>query len=269
MADGPDIAHSFGDPDSSGIVSELIAFLDSVRADPIIRGEKSSRVSALSIPPDGKVLDVGCGTADDAAALARMAPTVGIDISRQILAEAHRRHPHLPLSVSSSDALPFRDGAFSSLYCDRLLQHVDSPTKALQEMARVVAVGGSAVFHEPDFGLTTVVPDNDRVAAQLVRAQVERTRHGDIGRSLADLVSRAGFAVVTRETRTTSISDFRSAAAALPYRSLAKAAGLDVPLGRSRLNTWIGQALRAHHEGRFTVTVYRFTVVAVRYASTP
>lgn len=108
-----------------------------------------ARVRAF-FPGDAQVLELGCGSGADAAALEtqglRMTPTDG---SLAMLAVAAQRHPalasrfvHAPLP----GPLPFADGAFDGVLAIAVLQHLTlaGVKVALVEIARVLRVGGRA-----------------------------------------------------------------------------------------------------------------------------
>jgi ubiquinone/menaquinone biosynthesis C-methylase UbiE len=99
---------------------------------------------------DRDVLEIGCGTGlilrhvDRVASLA-----VGIDISEQMLRQAHRRG--LNVARASATALPFSDEVFDLVYSFKVLAHVPELERALAEAARVTRVGGELVleFYNP------------------------------------------------------------------------------------------------------------------------
>ncbi len=92
----------------------------------------------------GRVLEVGCGTGrnlplyGDGAAL-----VVGLDPAHGALRSARRRAPGVPLVVASAEALPFRAGAFDTVVSGLVFCSVADPMRALAEVRRVLAPGGS------------------------------------------------------------------------------------------------------------------------------
>ena len=124
--------------------------------------------------PDDLVLDVAGGTGALAAALAgRVAEVTVSDVSEPMLA-----HVHAPARavVARAEQLPFPDGSFDLVACIRSLHHVDSPTRALDEMARVLRPGGRIVIE--DF---LADPDPDRARRW---EEIERLRDHDHRRLL-------------------------------------------------------------------------------------
>ena len=105
--------------------------------------------------PGDQVLDVAGGTGALAEALAgRVGEVTVSDISEPML--AYVAAPARAV-VARAEQLPFPDSSFDLVACVRALHHVDSPTRALDEMARVVRPGGRIVIE--DF---LADPDPDR-----------------------------------------------------------------------------------------------------------
>jgi len=107
-------------------------------------------------PAGGKALDVCCGTGDFALELARQGATavVGVDFGREMLALAAGKAQAAGLSgriqwqLADALELPFRDGAFLCVTSGFSLRNVDDVSRALREMARVVAAGGRVAVLE-------------------------------------------------------------------------------------------------------------------------
>jgi demethylmenaquinone methyltransferase/2-methoxy-6-polyprenyl-1,4-benzoquinol methylase len=111
-------------------------------------------VSRTAAGPGETVLDVATGTGAVAAELiARTGCTVvGLDQSREMLAEARRRLPAgVQLVEGEADHLPFPDASFAALTFTYLMRYVDDPGVTLGELARVVRPGGTIAGLE--FGL--------------------------------------------------------------------------------------------------------------------
>ena len=92
----------------------------------------------------GSLLDIGCGTKPYAGLLAaHVKGHVGLD------------HPETPHGRSRIDLLasayrvPVRDGAFDSVLCTAVLEHLEEPEAALRECHRVLKEGGVALYSVP------------------------------------------------------------------------------------------------------------------------
>jgi SAM-dependent methyltransferase len=114
---------------------------------PRIGDEHRIALSMLDLSPNDRVLDVACGpgnfTRDFARATGR-GLVVGIDASKTMLAVAVRKTESANLAYVRGDAcaLPFRDGSFDAICCFAALYLIQEPTRALDEIARVLAPSG-------------------------------------------------------------------------------------------------------------------------------
>src|SRR5262245_2847235 len=70
-------------------------------------------LDAAAVSPGQRVLDLACGPGYvAAAAAARGAEVVALDISAAMVAEARRRHPHLDVRRSAAERVELADGSF-------------------------------------------------------------------------------------------------------------------------------------------------------------
>src|SRR5262249_48981294 len=67
-----------------------------------------------------------------------------------------------PFVVGSAEELPFADGSFDALWSITVLEHVQHPEKALQEVARVLKPGGVA-YLAPAWHCRTWAAEGDQV----------------------------------------------------------------------------------------------------------
>jgi SAM-dependent methyltransferase len=90
-------------------------------------------------------LDLGCGTADLAAAAPQEAEVVGVDIALRWLVVARRRFPDdatVTLICADAAHLPFADASFGQVFSLGMLEHCLDPDGVLEEAARVLVDGG-------------------------------------------------------------------------------------------------------------------------------
>ncbi|GGQ66777.1 class I SAM-dependent methyltransferase [Couchioplanes azureus] len=119
---------------------------------PVVAIDARHSMAVLAPAPGERVLDAGCGTGRNLAAmLAAGARPSGVDFSPGMLAVARRRHPGVPLIEADLEGrLPFGDGEFDAVYCALLAEHLAEPGRAMAEFARVLRPGGRlvlSVFH--------------------------------------------------------------------------------------------------------------------------
>jgi ubiquinone/menaquinone biosynthesis C-methylase UbiE len=121
-------------------------------------------------PPPGRVLDVGTGTGAGAFAVARRFPhahVVGVDMAGAMLEQARRNLPdelreRVEFRQADASALPFPDGAFDLAAHANMIPFFD-------EVARVVAPGGSALFAFSSGDQTPIYVPPQRLRAELGR----------------------------------------------------------------------------------------------------
>jgi SAM-dependent methyltransferase len=92
----------------------------------------------------GRALDAGCGTGFQASALAELGYVVhGVDISAGLLGIARAKLPRTALALATLEDLPYREATFDVVTCcGSTLSFLDTPGRALNEMARVLRPGG-------------------------------------------------------------------------------------------------------------------------------
>lgn len=92
--------------------------------------------------PDGRLLDVGCGTGSLAAAMAARGPTIGVDVAVPYLAYARRQVVPVRFVAGAASRLPFAAGVFAGAAAQLVLNFVGDPVAAVREMRRVTRPGG-------------------------------------------------------------------------------------------------------------------------------
>jgi len=100
--------------------------------------------AAELLPPDGTVLDVGCGVGHSYHLLSPR-ETVGVDIEPDALIGQERR-----TIVADMRELPLPDGGFGSFLAVQSIEHVGEPDRVLAEARRVLDPGGTAVLVTPN-----------------------------------------------------------------------------------------------------------------------
>lgn len=125
----------------------------------------------LIVPPGSVVLDIGCGTGAVLEAFAGADRTlVGLDASTGMLAEARKRKAlrSAPLYAQPADQpWPIYDGTIDVAISLAMLEFVPNLDVALDELARVLRVGGAALLTTED------VVDWDGVPRELVEQRYD------------------------------------------------------------------------------------------------
>ena len=94
----------------------------------------------------GKVLDVGCGEMPFRSMLGKDAIYTGIDVAG---AQEFGMQTHPDIVAFDGVLIPFPDATFDHIMCTEVLEHVESPHVLVEEMRRVLRIGGTIVVTVP------------------------------------------------------------------------------------------------------------------------
>ena len=182
-------------------------FMDTSHALRTASAYKQRIMEQLALQEGATVLDVGCGTGQDAQDLARaVGPrgrVVGIDCSETMLQVARARADQLPIEYVLADAtqLPFADASFDCCQASRVLGYLPEPALAIAEMVRVARPGARIVAADADFDLTVVEIPDRALVRKIVHAICDQREQGWIGRQMPRLFRQAGLADITVDGR--------------------------------------------------------------------
>jgi ubiquinone/menaquinone biosynthesis C-methylase UbiE len=267
---GPPEFGGFSDLDRTGQADVYAAYLDDVRGLGAVAEWKERSFAALEPRPGAVLVDVGCGTGEDARALARrVAPggrAIGVDASEAMVAEARRRaaeEGETAVEFVRSDvaALDLPSASVDGCRAERVLQHVEDPGAAVAEMARVVRPGGMVVAAEPDWGTLVIDAGDPATAAEVAVAAARRVRSGLVGRTLRRLVLDAGLVEVGTAARTLVVTDRARAEMLFDLPGAAAQAVADGRLERDRAGAWLDDLARADARSRLLVAMTAFMAV--------
>jgi malonyl-CoA O-methyltransferase len=116
-----------------------------------VREELLARLPYFKLAPK-RIVDLGCGTGEGAAALRRQfkrADTVALDLAPGMLAQARRRsRPWRRFARICADAaaLPLATGSVDLIFSSLMLQWCEQPQAVFAEIARVLRSGGLLLF---------------------------------------------------------------------------------------------------------------------------
>lgn len=117
-----------------------------VRLSPIYLAYLRLRYCLAALEPiEERVLDVGCGGGGFAKSIKVHRPDLkvhGVDISKQAIGVAKKDSRGVVFQVGDVCDLPYSNNSFEAVVFGELLEHIESPRKALQEMARVLKPEG-------------------------------------------------------------------------------------------------------------------------------
>jgi SAM-dependent methyltransferase len=125
----------------------------------------------------GLVIDVGCGGGNMAKAIKRERPELdvaGVDVSKSAIEWAGREPGGVDFRLAEPQGLPYESERASVVTMFDVLEHVDDPSVALREIARVLKPGGL-------FYLAVPLEDQPWTIYRLIRAGRwwrSKLRHG-------------------------------------------------------------------------------------------
>ncbi|WP_229069617.1 methyltransferase domain-containing protein [Actinoplanes sp. DH11] len=202
----------------------LLDALTEMGRHPEIRRVRRVAFEMLAPAPGQRLLDAGSGSGEVARRLAReVAPTgevVALDHSASITAAAVARHDGSAVRYLTGDvcALDLPSDAFDGVWCERVLQHVESADRAIDELIRVTRPGGRICLVDTDWsslafdGMPSGLGD---VVLAHVRGHFTPKQH-DMGRTLRRRLVAAGLTDLAAVPVTCVFTSPDSAAVVLP-----------------------------------------------------
>lgn len=105
-----------------------------------------------AVPASATIVDIGCSTGfllEDVRRAHPRATLVGIDLVAAGLRKAHAAVPDAQLLQADACDLPIDDASVDAVVSANLLEHIPDDSRALSEVARVLAPGARAVIVVP------------------------------------------------------------------------------------------------------------------------
>ncbi len=142
-------------------------------------------------PSPTHALDLGTGTGAGARAVAQLFPgaaVVGADLSEEMLAQARRTLPddlagRVRFEAADASRLPYGDGSFDLVTLSNMIPFFD-------ELARVLAPGGTVVFAFSGGAGTPIYVPPERLRAELERRGFTEFAEFEAGRGNAFLARK-------------------------------------------------------------------------------
>lgn len=265
MAD--DLASGFQSVDRASDFEVFASCLTLIDSLPFFAEGKRESYDLLAPVPGSRILEVGCGLGDDAAALAaRVAPggsVLAIDGSQAMVEEARRRHDNvdgLSFEVADATQLPYQSASFDGCRIDRVLQHIADPGAAIAEMARVLRPGGVLVAFDNDWETLTIDSPNRPVTRTILNAWCDRFPSGWIGRRMRALFLDAGLGDVETRPKTLVCTDLDIADRVFSLFATADGLVNGGTIDRDDADRWRNGLRAANADGRFFASYTGFLV---------
>lgn len=107
-------------------------------------------IASLRLPPAARILDAGCGSGRNMLELSRHGTISGIEVSEASVALAREREAGEVFAGSVLD-MPYPADSFDLAVCLDVIEHLEDDLRALRELRRVVAPGGSLLVTVPAY----------------------------------------------------------------------------------------------------------------------
>ena len=234
----------------------FIRFVDAANEMESVKECKRKMFDLMNIQPGDHVLDLGCGTGDDAREMAQQVGpngwVIGLDNSDIMIAEARRRAEHTGLAVDfrlgDAHHLEFATGTFEVCRAERLLMHVPEPHRVVAEMTRVLKPGGRVVIFDFDWDAIVIAHPNKELTREIVLTVSDSIRNGQIGRWLPGLIRAAGLVniSVTPHTILPDLTFFKQI-----YGGTLKRAQETDKLAAEAVTTWWSQLEEVDQGGQY------------------
>jgi SAM-dependent methyltransferase len=260
------------DPDA------LVELMDETARWPAVIALRAFEADHLALAPGQSLLDVGCGRAEVACALAPSVQpggrVVGIDASEAMLADARRRAERLGIDIElrtgDATALDLPAGGFDAVRSERMLQWLAEPPAAVRELVRVLRPGGRLSLIDTDWRTLAVdLPDRD-AALDVMRAILDaRGPQASAGGQLVNLCRDAGLVdievlPVVHPFTGWDLDERPAPPGIIPVEGLLPELVETGLLEASTAETFTEQYLGAARAGRFFMSLTMFAVAAAK-----
>jgi len=99
---------------------------------------------------DGRLLEIGSGLGHLVGQLEDSFETYGMDLNQWAVKESKAVIDETALQTASAEEIPFADGAFDVVIIKHIVEHLPNPEKAIAEIGRVTAPGGTLILATPN-----------------------------------------------------------------------------------------------------------------------
>ncbi len=114
----------------------------------------SNRFYAIQVRRYGQsgtcLKEIGSGLGHLVGQLDGLFATAAVDVNHWALVQSQAVAPRTLLQVASAEDLPFADASFGVVIIKHVVEHLPHPAKAIAELGRVLAPGGTLILATPN-----------------------------------------------------------------------------------------------------------------------
>jgi ubiquinone/menaquinone biosynthesis C-methylase UbiE len=244
-----------------------MAYLDAVTPTTNAHAYKRLTFALQEIEAGDRLLDLGCGTGDDARAMATAVRSsgriLGVDRSKAMIAEARRRtSSSLPIEFRVGDVyeLESPDESFDGCRADRVFQHLAAPRAALAELLRVCRPGRRVVVADPDWGLVAIDAEDRALTRRLLDFLCDEYANGWAAHQTPGLFRELGVDKVSVTPVTVVLRTLAEAEQLLQLMNLLERALAAEAVAPDDALAWLGNLRRTEDANRFFLAFTGFIV---------
>jgi SAM-dependent methyltransferase len=234
-------------------------------ATPEMRAQRERVIELLSPQPGERILDVGCGPGHLARELGEIAGAGnvrGVDVSEQMLGLA--RELGVDAIHTQGPALPFEDGAFDAAVATQVYEFVEDLPPALEELHRVLRVGGRVLVLDTDWSSIVWHALDPRRMERVLAGWRRRVADPHLPRTLAPRLRAAGFEVTGQEVMT--IFDPRGEPGSYSACQIEHLGASAIGVEPAEVQAWAEDLRQLARTGAYFFSVTRYIFLARRGA---
>ena len=111
----------------------------------------SEFVRLTALPPQSRVIDLGCGSGTFTSLLQQAATTAwGSTSAASSIEVGRRKHPGIELLQGDIEHLPFADASFDGVLLSGVVHHFPDPSRCAAEVSRILRPQGRFVAFDPN-----------------------------------------------------------------------------------------------------------------------
>lgn len=255
------------DVDAQADSGDFADYLEAASAEEQVQRYKQRSHALLDPEPGDRVLDAGCGLGHDVLMLAeRVTPegeVVGIDYSQDMIRrarEAAEETPAVTFATGSILDIEYPRDAFDASRADRVLQHLEDPSVAIDELKRVTKPGGRVGLTDTAWESMLLDAPGGKPPHQFLDLKYQDAVNPEMGRQLYRFATEAGLTEIDIDPvlfYATSFDAVRELTRLDPWIDRMQDAGI---VSEETVENWLDRLEDADDSGRFFASLAGFTV---------